>query len=90
MSETCVTALRKLCGASGIKLHERVLENGDHHVWCYHVYRFDSYHRDFAFACLMLLAKMRRVFPFSFVSPRPEAQQRDGDSGGSDADDGKA
>jgi hypothetical protein len=58
--------LREWCKARGVKLHERVLPDGLHHVWLYQVYRFDYEHRDFAFACQMLLAKLQHAFPFSF------------------------
>ena len=76
--DACVSALRAWCKKHNIKLHERVLSNGRHHVWCYHVYRFDQVHRDFAFACLMMADDLRHAFPFAFdSSPRPEA--KDGD-----------
>ena len=61
--------LRKWCKARGVKLRERVLPDGQHHVWLYHVYRFDVEHRDFAFACRLLLAKLQHTFPFSFGEP---------------------
>lgn len=61
-----IEQLRTWCLARGVKLHERVLANGHHHVWCYQVYRFDCEHRDLALACRELLARLRQTFPWSF------------------------
>lgn len=64
--DASIIALRNWCDKAGIKLHERVLGNGSHHVWLYHIYRFDCEHRDFGFACMMLTAKLQHAFPWSF------------------------
>lgn len=61
-----IQELRDWCTACGVRLHERVLGNGNHHVWLYQVYRFDCEHRDLAFACRMLLARLQQAFPLSF------------------------
>lgn len=52
--------LRAWCTRRQIKLHERVLPCGYHHVWFYHCpgWRCDVEARDFEFACRLLWARV--------------------------------
>jgi hypothetical protein len=51
--------LRAWCAAKGITLHERVLDNGYHHVWlCNFLYRIDEEGRDFEHVCRMVCCRL--------------------------------